>query len=87
MEFFLSHLTKIILLVLAVVAIILVIKYYAAIKKFLLEVKTELGKVAWSTRDELIASTILVITVTAIMAVYIGIIDISLSKMLTILFK
>ena len=82
-----SHLTKIILLVLAVVAIILVIKYYAAIKKFLLEVKTELGKVAWSTRDELIASTILVITVTAIMAVYIGIIDISLSKMLTILFK
>ncbi|MGD0335765.1 MAG: preprotein translocase subunit SecE [Candidatus Omnitrophota bacterium] len=79
--------TKIILLVLAVVAIILVIKYYAAIKKFLLEVKTELGKVAWSTRDELIASTILVITVTAIMAVYIGIIDISLSKMLTILFK
>jgi len=83
----LSHLTKIILLVLAVVAIILVIKYYAAIKKFLLEVKTELGKVAWSTRDELIASTILVITVTAIMAVYIGIIDISLSKMLTILFK
>jgi preprotein translocase subunit SecE len=54
---------------------------------FLREVKAELGKVAWSTRQELLASTIVVIVVTVILGVFIGIIDIILSKILTILFK
>jgi preprotein translocase subunit SecE len=54
---------------------------------FIKEVKTELGKVAWSTRPELISSTIVVITTTAIMVVFIGIIDILLSKGLSLLFK
>ena len=54
---------------------------------FLKEVKAELGKVAWSTRQELLASTIVVIVVTVILGVFIGIIDVILSKLLTILFK
>jgi len=54
---------------------------------FLKEVKLELSKVAWSTRQELIDSTIVVIVVTAIVAVFIGLVDIFLSKLLTILFK
>ncbi len=54
---------------------------------FLKEVRLELGKVAWSTRQELIDSTIVVIVVTAIMSVFIGLIDIFLSKLLSILFK
>ena len=54
---------------------------------FLKEVKAELGKVAWSTREELLASTIVVIVVTVILGVFIGIIDAVLSKLLTILFK
>jgi len=54
---------------------------------FLKEVRAELGKVAWSTRQELMDSTIVVIVVTAIMAVFIGIIDILLSKALTVIFK
>ena len=54
---------------------------------FLREVKVELGKVAWSTRQELLASTIVVIVVTVILGFFIGIIDLILSKLLTLLFK
>jgi preprotein translocase subunit SecE len=54
---------------------------------FLREVKAELKKVAWSTRQELLASTIVVIVVTIILGFFIGIIDIILSKLLTLLFK
>jgi preprotein translocase subunit SecE len=54
---------------------------------FLTEVKAELGKVAWSTRRELIDSTMVVIVVVAIMALFIGLIDAFLSKLLSLLFK
>lgn len=54
---------------------------------FIKEVKTELGKVAWSTRQELMSSTMVVISVTAIMALFIGLIDIILSKFLSVVFK
>ena len=54
---------------------------------FLREVKVELGKVAWSTRQELLASTIVVIVVTIILGFFIGAIDLVLSKLLTLLFK
>jgi preprotein translocase subunit SecE len=54
---------------------------------FLKEVKAELGKVAWSTRQELIGSTVVVIVTTAIMAVFIGLIDIILSRFLSAVFK
>jgi len=54
---------------------------------FLSEVKQELAKVAWSSRRELIDSTIVVIVVTAIASLFIGLIDIALSKFLSILFK
>lgn len=54
---------------------------------FIREVKAELGKVAWSTRQELLASTIVVIVVTIILGIFIGLIDVILSKLLTLLFK
>jgi len=57
------------------------------ITNFLKEVKLELNKVSWSTRQELMGSTIVVITVTFIMAVFIGIIDILLSHILRAVFK
>ena len=56
-------------------------------KNFLNEVRSELSKVAWSTRKELLASTVLVITVTAIMTVFIGIVDMVLSRFLSAVFK
>jgi preprotein translocase subunit SecE len=54
---------------------------------FLKEAKAELAKVSWSTPQELMSSTIVVIVATAIMAVFIGVIDISLSKILSAVFK
>ena len=54
---------------------------------FLKEVKAELGKVAWSSRQELLSSTVVVIVVTVIVAVFIGIIDVGLSKFLSLVFK
>ena len=54
---------------------------------FLKEVRAELSKVSWSTRQELLASTALVIVVTGIMTVFIGIVDMFLSKSLSVIFK
>ncbi|RJP28904.1 MAG: preprotein translocase subunit SecE [Candidatus Omnitrophota bacterium] len=54
---------------------------------FLREVKQELLKVSWPTRQELVGSTFVVIGVTGILALYIGLIDLFLSHMLNILFK
>ncbi len=45
------------------------------IQKFLKEVNAELRKVTWPTKDELIGSTIVVIVVSVIVAVFIGIVD------------
>ena len=54
---------------------------------FVKEVKTELGKVSWSTREELVGSTAVVIVVTFITAIFIGVIDLMLSKALSMLFR
>ncbi|MDD3087382.1 MAG: preprotein translocase subunit SecE [Candidatus Omnitrophica bacterium] len=54
---------------------------------FLKEVRVELSKVAWSTRRELLASTIVVIVVTVLLGIFIGLIDVVLSRLLTLLFK
>ena len=87
MDFIFSNLKTILLSAGALVVLILLVKNYQRIKKFLSEVKAELGKVAWSTRQELLASTVVVIVVTVILGFFIGIIDLILSKLLTLLFK
>lgn len=43
--------------------------------KFLKEVNAELHKVTWPTKDELTGSTIVVIVVSIVVAVFIGIVD------------
>jgi preprotein translocase subunit SecE len=54
---------------------------------FFQETKTELSKVSWSTLQELIGSTSVVLAITSIMAVFIGMVDLLLSKILSIVFK
>ncbi len=54
---------------------------------FVKEVKGELGKVSWSTREELVGSTAVVIVVTSLAAVFIGVLDLMLSKGLSPLFR
>ena len=52
---------------------------------FLNDVKLEMGKVSWSTRDELIASTIIVLVSLAILSIFIGICDVVLSTAVNII--
>ncbi len=62
-------------------------KAFTKITGFINEVKTELGKVSWSTRHELTGSTSVVIVFTAILALFIFIVDSALAKVLSIIFK
>jgi preprotein translocase subunit SecE len=48
---------------------------FEKLRKFLSETRAELRKVTWPTRDELIASTKIVIIATLVVTVFIGIID------------
>jgi len=57
------------------------------IRKFYLEVKTELKKVSWSSRDDLISSTIAVMSSVAILALFIGICDFIFSKLVNIIMR
>ena len=52
---------------------------------FFKDVKLEMGKVSWSTRDELIGSTIVVLVSLAILSIFIGICDVVLSAVVNII--
>jgi preprotein translocase subunit SecE len=55
--------------------------------KFLKEVKVQLTKVSWPTKDELIGATAVVIVITAITAVFIGVVDLVFSRLLSWVFR
>jgi preprotein translocase subunit SecE len=55
------------------------------LKQFLKEVRYELTKVTWTTREELIYSTIIVIVVSIVLAVFIGVVDVALSNLASII--
>jgi preprotein translocase subunit SecE len=48
---------------------------FGKLVKFLKEVRTELTKVTWPTKSELVGSTIVTVVVTLIISVFIGIVD------------
>ena len=55
--------------------------------KFLKEVRIELGKVSWPKREELWESTLIVIVVSLMMAIFIGAVDLLLSKGVGLIMK
>jgi preprotein translocase subunit SecE len=55
--------------------------------KFLKEVNLEMKKVSWSTKNELISATIVTFVFIAILALYIGIIDFILSRLITLIIR
>jgi preprotein translocase subunit SecE len=55
------------------------------LKLFLKEVRSELTKVTWTTREELIYSTLIVILVSIVVSVFIGIVDVALSNLAAML--
>jgi len=62
-------------------------KIFSRIAKFVTEVKVEMQKVSWSDRRELMSSTGIVIISTALLAIFIGIVDLILSRFVSILLK
>lgn len=87
MEFIITNFGKVILAIFFVSVLFLAIKNYARINKFILEVKTELKKVSWSSRQELMAATLMVIVITALLVVFIGVVDLSFSRALRVVIK
>ena len=55
--------------------------------RFISEVKTELKKVSWPTRDELISSTIVVLVTVGILSVYVGVCDLIFSRIINLLIR
>jgi len=53
-------------------------------QKYLREVRIELQKVTWPSRKETIGSTSVVLVVVIIISVYLGLIDIGLSRLVRI---
>ena len=52
---------------------------------FFNDIKLEMLKVSWPTKDELIGSTIIVIVSLAILSIFIGICDLFLSKIVNVI--
>lgn len=55
------------------------------IVKFLREVKVELGKVTWPSREELVQSTIVVLIAVVVAGVYIALFDLLFSRLIGVL--
>jgi len=52
--------------------------------QFLREVKVELKKVVWPTRKQTLSSTVVVIILTMIIALFLGVVDIGLSSLIRV---
>ena len=61
--------------------------FIAKTRQFFREVRIELKKVTWPSRKETIASTSVVIVVVFLVATYLGLVDIGLSRALKLLFR
>jgi preprotein translocase subunit SecE len=61
--------------------------YYQDALQFFREVKVELQKVTFPTRQETIGSTVVVLALTIIMAVYLGLSDYLLSRIVRVLLQ
>jgi len=57
------------------------------IKKFITEAVVELKKVSWSTKQELIDATWIVLISSAFVGIYIGLTDLALSKIIGFLIR
>ncbi len=55
--------------------------------EFLKEVRTEFGKVSWPSRTELTGSTVVVIVISLAVAMFIGAVDLLLSRVLAIFLR
>lgn len=57
------------------------------IKKFIGEVLAEMKKVSWTTRRELVDSTLIVILSSFLLGLFVGIVDFTFSKGVSVIIK
>lgn len=57
------------------------------ITNFFREVKIELGKVSWSSKDELIASTVVVIISVAFLGIFIAVCDFTILRIINFILR
>ena len=55
--------------------------------QFLSEVRSEVKKVTWPTKKEAIGGTVVVLVVVFIMALFLGLVDMLLSKIIGVIFS
>ncbi len=52
------------------------------IRPFFEEVKAEMFKVTWATKQEALAGTVLVVVVSILLSIFIGVMDLGFSKLI-----
>lgn len=57
----------------------------ARIGRYFREVRSELRKVTWPTRPELITYTVVVLVTVAVVSLFLGVVDIAVSEFLTLI--
>lgn len=57
------------------------------VREYLKDVRSELTKVSWPTREELRDSTVVVIVTVLLVAAFIGIVDQGLNRVVALIFK
>jgi len=57
------------------------------VSRFVVEVKTEMKKVSWPTKKELISSTWIVVISVSLLALYIGIVDFLISRAVNLVIR
>jgi preprotein translocase subunit SecE len=57
------------------------------VREFVNDVRVEVGRVSWPTREELRDSTIVVIVTVLLVAVFVGIVDFVLNRAVGLLFR
>jgi preprotein translocase subunit SecE len=62
-------------------------EYLEKVMQFLREVKVELRKVTWPSRKQTIGSTVVVIVLVMIISIFLGVVDIGLSKLAQVLLQ
>ena len=60
--------------------------WFSRARRFLVEVRAELGRVTWPTRREVWATTVVVILISTLIGVYLYLVDLGLSAMVAWIF-
>ncbi len=57
------------------------------VREFVNDVRVEVGRVSWPTREELRDSTVVVIATVLLVAVFVGVVDLVLNQVVGLLFR